>query len=165
MQIYYSQIPKLCQHKFLFFRFLKRIKLCSKKTGRYKRRAEVFYPPCQLRCHPPFRQGWLWCTLSAKEAGGQPHSNRVGLLQSVEKPPNRQNARSHSKRTAQSLLPGEKVSKILIFDGCGAKVLAAQGILTYCTKRNLPYHLYADGCVLFVFGAFLASASLSKRLF
>ncbi len=120
------------------------------------------------------------------------------FFQSVNKPPNRQNARSHSKRTAQSLpllrcpsnvlgdkapssladrghslrslilppaaLPSlpyeEKVSKILIFDGCGVKALAAQGLLAYCTKRNLPYHLYADGCVLLVFGAFLASASL-----
>ncbi len=43
-------------------------------------------------------------------------------------------------------------------------MLAAQGILTYCTKRDLPYHLYADGCVLFVFGAFLTSARVWKIL-
>ncbi len=45
------------------------------------------------------------------------------------------------------------------------KVLAAQGLLAYCTKRNLPYHLYADGCVLLVFGALATSDSLSKKLF
>ena len=42
------------------------------------------------------------------------------------------------------------------------KTLATQDILTYCTTHSLPYHLYADGSELFVFGASLTSASLSK---
>ena len=39
--------------------------------------------------------------------------------------------------------------------------LATQYILTYCTNRTLTYHLYADECDLFVFGASLPSVSLS----
>ena len=37
------------------------------------------------------------------------------------------------------------------------KKLATQDVLTYCTTRSLPYHLYADGSELFVFGASLPS--------
>ena len=47
----------------------------------------------------------------------------------------------------------------------GWKSLATQDILTYCWVRTLPYHLYADGFDLFVFGASLPSASLSKNKF
>ena len=36
--------------------------------------------------------------------------------------------------------------------------LATQYILTYCTNRTLTYHLYADECDLFVFGASLTSS-------
>jgi len=43
------------------------------------------------------------------------------------------------------------------------KALAVQGVLTYCTTRLLPYHLYADGVELFVFGAPLTSGSLPKN--
>ena len=43
--------------------------------------------------------------------------------------------------------------------------LAKQGLLTYCTTRSLPYHLYADGSELFVLTALVTSASLSKNLF
>ena len=57
---------------------------------------------------------------------------------------------------------GRRWQKSLIFDGCGVKKLATQGILTYCTTRTLPYHLYADGFELLVFGASLTSGSLSK---
>ena len=60
---------------------------------------------------------------------------------------------------------GRRWQKSLIFDGCGVKKLAAQGILTYCTTRTLPYHLYADECELFVLTAPLTSVSLSKRGF
>jgi len=63
------------------------------------------------------------------------------------------------------LLPREKVTKSLIFDGCGVKKLAAQGILTYIAIRTLPYHLYADECGLLVLTAPLTSASLSKNKF
>ena len=45
------------------------------------------------------------------------------------------------------------------------KNLAAQDILTYCTTRILPYHLYADGFELFVLTALLTSGSLSKKWF
>ena len=45
------------------------------------------------------------------------------------------------------------------------KTLAAQGILTYCATRPLPYHLYADEGELLVFGAPLTSGSLSKKEF
>ena len=45
------------------------------------------------------------------------------------------------------------------------KALATQDILTYFTTRTLPYHLYADGFELFVFGASLTSVSLSKKSF
>ncbi len=41
---------------------------------------------------------------------------------------------------------------------------ATQGILTYCTNRTLPYHLYADESGLLVLAALLTSASLSKTL-
>ena len=53
----------------------------------------------------------------------------------------------------------------MIFDGCGVKQLATQGILTYCTTRSLPYHLYADGSELFVLMALVTSVSLSKKIF
>ena len=53
----------------------------------------------------------------------------------------------------------------MIFDRYGVKKLAAQGILTYSINRTLPYHLYADEFDLFVFGASLPSASLSKNEF
>ena len=49
------------------------------------------------------------------------------------------------------------------FNAPSLKKLATQDILTYCTTRTLPYHLYADGFELFVFGAPLTSASLSKK--
>ena len=45
------------------------------------------------------------------------------------------------------------------------KKLAAQGFLTYCTTRSLPYHLYADGSELFVLMALVTSVSLSKNKF
>ena len=45
------------------------------------------------------------------------------------------------------------------------KKLAAQGFLTYCTTRSLPYHLYADGSELFVLVALVTSFSLSKNKF
>ena len=38
-------------------------------------------------------------------------------------------------------------------------------ILTYCTNRTLPYHLYADESGLFVSAAPLTSGSLSKKQF
>ena len=60
---------------------------------------------------------------------------------------------------------GRGWQKSLIFDGCGVKVLASQGILTYCTMRTLPYQLYADECALFVLTAPLNSDSLSKSFF
>ena len=41
------------------------------------------------------------------------------------------------------------------------KKLAFQGVLTYCTTRTLPYHLYADECELLVFGVSLTSVGLS----
>ena len=44
-------------------------------------------------------------------------------------------------------------------------MLAMQGILTYCTTRTLPYHLYADECELFVLTAPLTSVRLSKEFF
>ena len=44
-------------------------------------------------------------------------------------------------------------------------MLAAQGILTYCTTRTLPYHPYADECELLVLPALLTSVSLSKISF
>ena len=44
-------------------------------------------------------------------------------------------------------------------------MLAEQAILTYCTNRSLPYHLYADGSGLLVFVASLTSGSLSKKSF
>ncbi len=44
-------------------------------------------------------------------------------------------------------------------------MLAAQGILTYCATRSLPYHLYADECALLVLAAPLTSGSLSKLVF
>ena len=44
-------------------------------------------------------------------------------------------------------------------------MLAAQGILTYCTTDPLPYHLYADECQLFVLPAFVTSVRLSKMCF
>ena len=56
-------------------------------------------------------------------------------------------------------------------DGCGVgcdsirKMLALQGILTYCAIRPLPYHLYADEGGLLVLSAPLTSASLSKISF
>ena len=45
------------------------------------------------------------------------------------------------------------------------KMLAAQGVLTYCATRPLPYHLYADECELLVLTALLTSARLSKISF
>ena len=45
------------------------------------------------------------------------------------------------------------------------RFLATQDILTYCTNRPLPYHLYADEGGLLVFGASLTSGSLSKITF
>ena len=60
---------------------------------------------------------------------------------------------------------GRRWQKSLIFDGCGVKKLATQGILTYCTTRTLPYHLYADECELLVLTAPLTSVSLSKKIF
>ena len=44
-------------------------------------------------------------------------------------------------------------------------MLAAQGVLTYCTNRTLPYHLYADGSGLLVLAAPLPSDSPSKTSF
>ena len=44
-------------------------------------------------------------------------------------------------------------------------MLASQGVLTYCTNRTLPYHLYADGSGLLVLAAPLPSGSLSKTTF
>jgi len=44
-------------------------------------------------------------------------------------------------------------------------MLAAQGILTYCVTRPLPYHLYADEGALLVLPTFVTSASLSKTGF
>jgi len=44
-------------------------------------------------------------------------------------------------------------------------MLAAQGILTYCATRPLPYHLYADEGALLVLPTFVTSASLSKTSF
>ena len=43
------------------------------------------------------------------------------------------------------------------------KKLAVQGVLTYCTTRTLPYHLYADECELLVFGASLPSVGFIKN--
>jgi len=45
------------------------------------------------------------------------------------------------------------------------KKLAAARHLTYFRKRSLPYHLYADEIVFFVFAAPLTSVRLSKNLF
>ena len=44
-------------------------------------------------------------------------------------------------------------------------MLAAQGILTYCATRPLPYHLYADEGALLVLPTLVTSASLSKTGF
>jgi len=44
-------------------------------------------------------------------------------------------------------------------------MLAAQGILTYCVTRPLPYHLYADESALLVLPTFVTSSSLSKTSF
>ena len=53
----------------------------------------------------------------------------------------------------------------MILPDKGHKKLAAQGFLTYCTTRTLPYHLYADECELLVLTALLTSGSLSKNKF
>jgi len=45
------------------------------------------------------------------------------------------------------------------------KVLATQGILTYCATPTLPYHLYADEWESLVLTAFVTSASLPKNFF
>jgi len=45
------------------------------------------------------------------------------------------------------------------------KVLATQGILTYCTTPTLPYHLYADEWELLVLTAFVTSATGDKNKF
>ena len=60
---------------------------------------------------------------------------------------------------------GRRWQKSLIFDGCGVKKLAPQGILTYCATRTLPYRLYADECELLVLAAPLTSASFVKKDF
>ena len=84
------------------------------------------------------------------------------IFQSVKEPPNRQNdVLQMRQRKAFSLgrrWRGEAVTDV-------GKLLATQDILTYCTTRSLPYHLYADGSELFVFGASLTAAGMSKRDF
>ena len=45
------------------------------------------------------------------------------------------------------------------------KKLAAQGILTYCATRPLPYHLYADEGALLVLPTLVTSVILSKTSF
>ena len=56
-------------------------------------------------------------------------------------------------------------TNLCFFDKQEVKKLAAQGFLTYCTTRSLPYHQYADGSELLVLAAPLTSVSLSPPVF
>ena len=85
-----------------------------------------------------------------------------GPCQSVNKPPNRQNPIF------------DDLGLFFSSDSCvnweykrhkGAKMLAAQGILTYCANGRTTVPMYADAARLLVFGAFLTSAGCVKKYF
>ncbi len=88
----------------------------------------------------------------------------IGELR-VSKKPSTVKIRDNITVSNKAFSLGRRWQKSLIFDGCGVKKLAAQGIFTYCATRTLPYHLYADECELLVLSAPLTSVSLSKKVF
>ena len=86
-------------------------------------------------------------------------------FQRVKEPANRQNALFIRQQFQRLPCVKGAFKNLLSFDRGIVKMLAAQGVLTYCANRTLPYHLYADGSGLLVLTAPLTSASLSKITF
>ena len=85
--------------------------------------------------------------------------------QSVKEAANRQNAEQIKPSPETGRWQPAGLTDVVQDAKAPVKLLAAQGILTYCITPTLPYYLYADEWELFVLAASLTSASLSKISF